>query len=382
MPPASREAVSEDLRNDAVNRILLGTLVITLLGVPMSLIRTLHTGWLPLYAVHLVLGALAIGTFVLRHRLPLGIRIAVIVGLFTAVGIGGLIQLGLLGVGTWWLVVVSLLIGMFHSARMAVIAGSITLLLVLVVAWGFVNGFLQLSVDAQQYVTSWSSWITLIIAVSVMPFFVFQAVHALQMTTERLLEQVMAQRDEIDQLATYDQLTGLLRSHMLDEHLHTLLAISRRNGQRLALMFVDLDGFKAVNDTLGHAAGDALLAEIASRYRASVREEDAVLRVGGDEFVFILGAAGSDLQIAAIARRVLAATTAPFPWKGESAEVSASVGISVFPDHGSEPASLQRLADMAMYRVKESGKNGYRFAAAPPQSDAIVAGPAQRRKSR
>jgi diguanylate cyclase (GGDEF)-like protein len=139
-----------------------------------------------------------------------------------------------------------------------------------------------------------------------------------------------------------------------------------RQGQQIALLFIDLDCFKLVNDTLGHAAGDELLRVVAARLRAVVRAEDAVARLGGDEFTVVLeevdGAAGAALAAA----KLLEAVAAPTVLQGRAVSVSASIGIALFPAHGADAGALMQAADAAMYRAKRQGRHHCVLAEAGP----------------
>jgi len=157
--------------------------------------------------------------------------------------------------------------------------------------------------------------------------------------------------------AYHDALTGLPNRALLLDRLHQALDGARHTGSVTGLMFVDLDGFKAVNDELGHEAGDQLLVEVATRLGAAVRIGDTVARIGGDEFVVLAGGLASRDEAAAIAARIIAAVGRPVRVAGGDVAVSASVGVAVDRDH--DPDRLLREADTALYRAKASGKNRY-----------------------
>jgi len=163
---------------------------------------------------------------------------------------------------------------------------------------------------------------------------------------------------QIQHLAFHDALTGLPNRALFDDRLVLALAACRREGRRLALLFLDLDRFKSINDTLGHHAGDRLLQEVAERLRRCVREEDTLARVGGDEFIVLMAGVDDIADARPIAEKLLRAVTSePFSIEGRELYVTASVGVSVYPDHGAEPHLLIRSADDAMYAVKASGRN-------------------------
>lgn len=161
--------------------------------------------------------------------------------------------------------------------------------------------------------------------------------------------------------AHHDDLTGLPNRALLRERLQQELAHARRDGNQLALLFLDLDRFKSVNDTLGHDGGDQLLRVTASRLRACVRECDTVARLGGDEFVVLLTGLPSPQQAAALAGQVLALLAQPFQIDGTECFIGASIGVSVFPADGSTAEELLKHADIAMYRAKAAGRGRFVF---------------------
>lgn len=162
-------------------------------------------------------------------------------------------------------------------------------------------------------------------------------------------------------VATHDPLTALPNRTMFGDRLSQALAQVRRYNRRLSLLFVDLDGFKEVNDTFGHDVGDVLLREIAARLRACLREGDVIGRIGGDEFVVLIEESGGPEQIALVARKILDTVARPVSVRGHECQVTGSVGISVYPQDGKDSQVLLRNADSAMYRAKELGKNRYQF---------------------
>jgi diguanylate cyclase (GGDEF)-like protein len=167
--------------------------------------------------------------------------------------------------------------------------------------------------------------------------------------------------EQIQYLATHDALTGLPNRAMFNELLDFSIKSARRSGRKCAVLFIDLDRFKIINDTLGHAAGDALLIEVGQRLRTSVRESDVVVRLGGDEFIIILSDISDRDQAASIARKVLSAVSPKMILAGHEGHTTASIGIAVFPSDGADVETLTKNADMAMYLAKEHGKNDFRF---------------------
>lgn len=167
---------------------------------------------------------------------------------------------------------------------------------------------------------------------------------------------------QIRQLAYFDSLTGLPNRRMLYDHLHRALTQARRFDRSLALMFLDLDYFKQVNDTLGHEVGDQLLKEVAKRLDNCIRNGDTVARVGGDEFIIVLSEITAPQDAAQVAQKIISVMAKPVCLDGHVLNVTVSIGIAVYPNHGDEDVqSLMKKADAAMYDAKSAGRNAYAF---------------------
>ena len=168
-------------------------------------------------------------------------------------------------------------------------------------------------------------------------------------------------QQRIEHLAHHDSLTGLSNRFSFEARLEQVLVSAQRNQFDLAVMFLDLDRFKNVNDSLGHHAGDALLVEVANRLKACVRESDIVARLGGDEFVIVLLEPGDKANVAEIAKKIVAAVQQPFVFDEHAIHSSTSIGICMFPENGAEVGTLMKKGDTAMYHAKSQGRNNYQF---------------------
>ncbi|HXU42940.1 MAG TPA: EAL domain-containing protein [Burkholderiales bacterium] len=162
-------------------------------------------------------------------------------------------------------------------------------------------------------------------------------------------------------VATHDELTKLPNRVMFAQRLEHALSQAARHGRRLAVLFIDLDRFKIINDTLGHDVGDALLREVARRLTESLRASDTVARLGGDEFVVLLEDLSDPLYVTAVAHKLLAALAQPVVLGGREYHVTASIGASAYPDDSADAQALLKNADIAMYRAKEQGRNTFQF---------------------
>ncbi len=173
----------------------------------------------------------------------------------------------------------------------------------------------------------------------------------------------------IQYLANFDALTGLPNRNLLADHVQYAIGLMRHVHENLCVMFVDLDRFKDINDTLGHSLGDAFLIETGKRLQSVLRETDTVSRLGGDEFVLILSDSGAQAAVH-VAEKLLGAISMPYRIDQYDLVVTASIGIAIYPNDGEDLETLSRSADTAMYRAKQEGRNGYRFFTAEMQDRA------------
>jgi diguanylate cyclase (GGDEF)-like protein len=219
-----------------------------------------------------------------------------------------------------------------------------------------INLLMSLKPDKVDVFIEWYQWAWL--ALLLPPFaWIGARIGVMRARVMRANEELINALSTIQDMATHDSLTGLHNRASMTDALQHAVSKARRTGESLAIFFIDLDGFKAVNDTLGHAAGDHLLREIARRLRAKIRESDLVARLGGDEFVIMVETVGDRPGLQLLASKILALIGEPLLIQGQEVGVTASIGIAVFPDDGDDVSTLLANADMAMYRAKALGHN-------------------------
>lgn len=186
--------------------------------------------------------------------------------------------------------------------------------------------------------------------------FMSVGIEAREYRVELILEDLLKKQADLEQ-AMHDTLTGLPNRGVFHEHLNKFFESAVRNEKLLAVVFIDLDNFKPVNDSLGHDAGDELLKMVAERILKSIRSSDVAARLGGDEFALILDQFSSKKEALLVCNRVLEELKTPFPLKAGEVSIGGSIGISFFPGGGDNPVSLLKSADMAMYSAKSNGRN-------------------------
>ena len=193
-----------------------------------------------------------------------------------------------------------------------------------------------------------------------------QVVHLLDITERRRGEELARQR------ATHDALTGLPNRLLLDDRLHTAIATAAREGRQVAVLFIDFDHFKRINDTLGHAMGDTLLREASQRLTRVIRRQDTLARIGGDEFVVVLNGLRAAVDAGHVAGKILQVLAHPFALEGHRVVANASIGISLFPGDAADAATLLRHADSAMYAAKSQGRRSWQFFSAETNERALA----------
>jgi diguanylate cyclase (GGDEF)-like protein len=192
---------------------------------------------------------------------------------------------------------------------------------------------------------------------------------------EQRSDELRASQRQLEQIAYNDPLTGLPNRRLFETELNRRVAVARREGNPFTLLLIDLDGFKGINDTLGHDAGDALLVTTAMRLTHAVREADRVARLGGDEFAILLEQPGELAAVESIAKRILASLAEPVPFKEHVMKVTASIGSAQCPNQAPDIAALYKCADIALYDAKRGGRNMWCWYGRPPTKQRSAATP-------
>ena len=356
------DADIQGIRTDFVSSMWRGLFWVALLTVPLTLARIYFNHWLPLYGYHLVASIVLAVVARLQSRLAFGWRAGLLFSLLWLVGLPGIFSFGLAASGVWWLVLSCLVASVLYSPRFGTAVSLVTMLALVLAGAGFISGVLVPAIPLDRFLVLPSAWVSLILVTGIFLTLVLRSFTGYARATEGLLLQIKNQRDEIERLSLHDPLTGLPLASLANDRIQMAIHAARRSGRRMALLYVDLDGFKKVNDTLGHDAGDIVLRACAERLRDCLRSEDTVARVGGDEFIIVVSGIGEARHAARVAEKLVLATAQPILFDGHSLAVGASVGIAIFPDDAGDARSLRRLADQAMYQAKQRGRNGFQYA--------------------
>ena len=324
--------------------------------------------------------------FTIRRDFSATTRSWVVITLTYLTGIVSMARGGLAGDGTIYLTVLPILTITLVNTRIGIYAAGVSLatftVFGILARFDVLNQWLIIHDNPQtpdQWIIFGLAMGTLIIVtvfvVARFSNFQMETLKSVQKVSQALadaneqLEKKVRQRTEelssVNQhlhfLATHDNLTGLPNRGLFFDRLDQTIKKSRRQKQRFALFFIDLDNFKRINDSFGHFIGDQVLQTIAKILSETVRDSDTVARLAGDEFTIILDNVQSASNVEAVAQKTMDAISQPIEVSQGSIIMTSSLGISLFPDHGEDAESLLRKADMAMYLVKDGARNGYRF---------------------
>lgn len=335
---------------------------VLLISVPLRAYN-LGSGWTWVNLFFVVVPIATLIAFKFRRRFNPEIRTYLPLALQLVGGMTGVLGVGLMGASVTFLVISNVAVAMLLSRRQVLLVFGVTVAVMLVSAAGFITGWIALPYDPHVFPTSISSWTHSVMTVTIMAFVLIRGItdyrQSLQTMTRQLIEQnerIIEQNRKIEYQATHDELTGLPKRRLMQERLSVEISRARREDRRVAVLFIDLDGFKLANDTHGHDAGDHLLRIIGQRLSESIRAEDLAARLGGDEFVVVACGLDQVEETQTIAQKLRDVVSKPIPYNTKSIQVGASIGTALFPDDAQDPATLIALADKAMYAAKREGR--------------------------
>ncbi len=360
----STEKIAQS-KSDSLNRVIGVLALIGVFGGPLSVSRYAVTGWIPIYSVHILLMSAIITLWLSRHKLSMPVRFWGTTAIMWAIGVSGVFTYGMMAAGVWWLATSALLGGMVMSQRTGFLLMAISVVVMILAASGFVSGSLTLNFDLEAYVSSVEAWSIYLLAAALLPLMVFSSFAKQFSIIADLAEETDRAREEMRKLAAEDALTGAVRPYVFTSHLKQSLQRSKRAGTYVAVVFIDLDKFKPVNDLYGHDAGDETLKEIVRRARQVLRQEDVIARYGGDEFLILMeGIANAD-QARSCIEKLYSKIAYPFIYQGKTIDIQMSIGVAMSADPSLPPEELIKQADKMMYQAKRSESEHIAISAAP-----------------
>jgi diguanylate cyclase (GGDEF)-like protein len=365
--PTRYRAIGDVLKGEAeraANHLVVGATIVACVGVPISVSRAFSFGWSVAYGIHIA-GLLAMLLICwLRHRLAVRTSSVSCSSSRSAFRYRRCSTPGIYGNGALWGAFSVFVASMFLRRRSIVMIAAGFLGLYLLSGYGFISGRLSLPADPMLYLQSPAVWGSAIFGSFFFLILIIIVYTNHTATTQHLILELETKTKQLAMMADHDSLTGLPNLRSATAHTDAIIARLPLADSSAALFFVDLDGFKAINDRHGHDAGDHLLKAVAAALLGIVRSGDIVARVGGDEFLILLTDFGEtplpDLE--KFAQRIIEAVGTDVRYQGQVLKVGASVGVTPLgKERDSYDAAVKR-ADSAMYQVKNAGRNGYRVA--------------------
>jgi diguanylate cyclase (GGDEF)-like protein len=332
------------------------------------LYRLTDTDWQDTYILQFIVFFLLMVTITIRDKLSYKTTIYCYLSLGFILAISEFISLGLSGMGE----VASLfciMLSLFYLDKKSTAVVSLIITVIFgVTFYEYLYAGRTLSENDIAYVSWHSAWIgrftahaTFFLVLGVSILFLQDQIIRLLLELETQKQTIESQKEQIEHLANHDALTGLPSLRVADDRLEAALDLATQQNHKSALLFLDLDGFKAINDTHGHEAGDEVLKQIAERISSVIRSEDIACRVGGDEFLVIVEKVKSLSDLESLCQRLILVISMPLPYKDIELAVGVSIGAASYPCSASSSRDLRLKADELMYQVKKSGKNNYRI---------------------
>ena len=330
------------------------------------LLRLKDFDWQNLYYLHFI--CFVIGTAVVAFNKRLSYKTIIYSYLIMGLVITyvELMSLGISGTGGLVALFCIMLSLFYLDKKSTIIIGLIILLLYTFAFYQFFTGARSLSANDSAFFSWTSAWVGRLISYTAFFAIIGMSIFHLQTQIIKLLEKVEKQKKTIEgqkkfieHLANHDALTGLPSQRIVDKRIEETLKHAEQNKHQFALLFLDLDGFKFINDTYGHDAGDEVLKQVAKRVSSAIRSSDTAFRLGGDEFLISVEKIKDKTDIEKLCERLINNISAPLSYKGIGLNVGVSIGAALYPSSANNASNLRFRADELMYQVKKTGKNNF-----------------------
>ena len=359
----------EEYREAAIPKFTYGVFCLASVALPLSLSRSIVTGWQLIYSIEIVCFLVIAVLCFFRKKIKSSIQAWALLFINLIIAVVCLFTFGIVGGAVVSSLSCILICIFFINARTAILIGTILLIAFATSSYLFVFQDRQLPLNEMIYVSTLSSWGTVLFGsvffIILVVFGVFKQRRESFVLISQLEERtkvIEQQKHSLEHQANHDSLTGLPSLRLAQQQLEITLTKARIANYQSALFFLDLDGFKKINDSHGHAAGDSVLKETASRIVSTIRENDTACRIGGDEFIIIIEEVENAEHIEKLCARLIETINKPVSFENNMLKVGVSIGAVTYPTIAQDAKSLLQKADELMYQVKANGKNSYEIA--------------------
>ena len=346
------EALIEFKRSLAV-KLIRGFSVVACIALPLSLIRWFEIGFQPIFILHIAVTLLILFCNFRPNRTNYQLDLCVIVLSLSAMIVTGIFSFGLQSGVITFSTFTSFVVAILWGIRPAIIYALLWSLFVLCMGYLFITGTITYAVAPEVYGNTFGSWVIVAMGSSMSITFTIILAYQGYTALSKQLEKIENQRKKIEYLANHDAMTGYCSARLALPLLEAAISAVRHSSEKVAVVFVDLNEFKKINDTLGHEIGDEVLVDVASRFKRAIRDKDIALRIGGDEFLFVLPNLASKDDALEIVERLIASLGSTVNIQRNELSISASAGIAMCPDDSQNPTQLRSFADKAMYTAKK-----------------------------
>jgi diguanylate cyclase (GGDEF)-like protein len=346
------DALKEFQRSTA-SKLMLGLSILVSIGLPLSLIRWFEIGFQPVFALHIAVTIIVLACNFRPNKSNYKLDLVVIILVLSAMIIVGMLSFGLQSGVITFATFTSFLVAVLWGGRPAIWFSACWCVFVLGLGWLFVNDVIEYSVRPDVYGAMFGSWVIVAIGSTLSITLILILTSQGLKELSKQLKIIASQQQEIEYLANHDSLTGYYSARLAMPMLKSALSTAKRSAQKIAVVFIDLNEFKQINDNLGHEIGDEVLAAVAKLFKKAIRDIDTPVRVGGDEFLFILPNLQSSSEALEVVNRLTTRLSSLTSISGYDLSVGASAGIAIYPDDALSASKLRSFADRAMYSAKQ-----------------------------
>lgn len=338
-----------------------GMVIICSIGLPISLSRWPDIGFQWVFVHHIAITLTAYICYFRSNTKNYNIDLLAISLMLTSMVISGSFSFGLQSGAVTFAIFTSFIVGFAWGLRLAIIYSIGWCVFIIGTGWLFIEGHLQYVISPNDYSQSIGAWLVVALGSSFTIIFILIAANQAYIHLLRLLEKIEQQKQEIENIANIDYITGFYNARLCNPHIAQAISIAKREQTLVAILFIDLNEFKKVNDTHGHDLGDSVLSESSKRIKSVLRDMDIACRVGGDEFLIILPTIHNIPEIIDITERIHNAIKPSFDLANATIQISCSIGAALYPNNAEDPDTLRKMADAAMYKAKKAHSSHVEF---------------------
>lgn len=347
------DSTLEQFKRKLARQLMSGFTLVICVGLPLSLFRWSEIGFQPIFVLHIIVSIATLCCYFRPNKTNYHIDFVVLIVILSSMIVGGMFSYGLQSGVITFATFTSFLFAILWGVRSAVWFSVAWFGFVLLLGYLFVNDIVDYTVPPEVYSATYGSWVIVAVGSCLSITLLLIGAHQGYSALVSQLKKIEAQQAEIEYLANHDTLTDYYAPRLAIPMIEAAINQAKRNNAKVAVVFVDLNDFKQVNDNYGHDIGDKVIAKSATLLKAEIRDVDSAIRVGGDEFLYILSNIHNTDEAIEIVERQINRLNSFTSINKHPINISASAGLAIYPDHSEDPKQLRSYADKAMYDLKQ-----------------------------